>query len=278
MNKVLLITIGIISTLLVSCSKDKMSKPKLNEEEFTMMLIDIHITDGTLSSQNIYRSGTNYRPSYYYNSIYEKYQIQPAEFDSCVAYYANNTQNFTKIYDRVIDSLNRLETKYRIDIKNARLEQDTVNLWNRKKHWKIPKDGRPNFRFSIPVDQKGIYTVSADIRILKNDQTENPRMEAYFWKKDTVNGPQKIPFDTKIIERDSMFQNYTIQLEYQDTNYTELRGNVFNWDNKSINFTQEYEIKNIIIFNPEIKPDTTEIEKEIERHLNKDGDYLHELK
>jgi hypothetical protein len=103
-------------------------------------------------------------------------------------------------------------------------------------------------------------------------------MEAYFWKKDTVNGPQKIPFDTKIIERDSMFQNYTIQLEYQDTNYTELRGNVFNWDNKSINFTQEYEIKNIIIFNPEIKPDTTEIEKEIERHLNKDGDYLHELK
>jgi hypothetical protein len=276
MNKVLIITIATISALLFSCSKQEKNAPKLSQEDFTNMLIDIHIADGTLSAQNIYRAGKNYRPSYYYNSIYEKYDILPAEFDSCVAYYAHNTSNFTKIYDKVIDSLNRLETKYRIDIKNAKLEQDTINLWKRKDHWIIPKNGKPNLNFNIPVKQRGIYTVSADIRIFKKDQTENPKMKAYFWKKDTIGGPQKVHFNPKMIDRDSIFKTYTIQLEYPDTTYTELRGNLFSWENDLRVFTQEYEIKNIKIFNPEMKPDTTEIEKEIERHLNLEN--IYELK
>lgn len=270
MNKVLIITIATISVFLFSCSKEKKNPPKLNQEEFTKMLIDIHIADGTLSAQNVYRAGKNYRPSYYYNSIYEKYNLQPAEFDSCVAYYAENTANFTKIYDKVIDSLNRLETKYRIDIKNAKLEQDTVNLWKRKKHWIVPKQGKPTFSFRIPIKERGIYTVSADIRIFQKDQTENPTMEAYFWKKDTTKGLQKVHFDPIKIEKDSIFKTYSIQLEYPDTTYTHLVGNLFRWDNDLKIFTQEYEIKNIKIFNPEIKPDTTEIEREIKRHMDRE--------
>ena len=267
MNKVLIITITATLVFLFSCSKDP---PKLNQEEFTKMLIDIHIADGTMSAQNIYRAGRNYRPSYYYNSIYEKYNIQPAEFDSCVVYYAENTTNFTKIYDKVIDSLNRLETKYRIDIKNAKLEQDTINLWKRKNHWIIPKHGKPTFNFRVPIKETGIYTVSADIRIFKKDQTENPKMEAWFWKKDSINGPQKVHFDPINIDKDSIFKTYIIQLEYPDTIYTHLEGNIFSWDNDLKIFTQEYEIKNIKIFNPEMKPDTTEIEREIERHINQE--------
>jgi hypothetical protein len=270
MNKVLIITIVAITAFLFSCSEEKKSEPKLNQDEFIHMLIDIHIADGTLSAQNIYRAGTNYRPSYYYNSIYEKYNLQPAEFDSCVSYYAQNTANFTKIYDKVIDSLNRLETKYRIDIKNAKLEQDTINLWKRKDHYIVPKEGKPNFNFKIPIKERGIYTISADIRIFKKDQTEKPKMEAYFWKKDTTNGPQKVHFDPKPIVRDSVFRTYSIQLEYPDTTYTELRGNLFSWENDLRVFTQDYEIKNIKIFNPEMRPDTTAIEKEIEKHLNRD--------
>jgi hypothetical protein len=271
MNKVLIITIVAISAFLFSCTEEKKNKPKLNQEEFIHMLIDIHIADGTLSAQNIYRSGTNYRPSYYYNSIYEKYDLLPAEFDSCVAYYADNTANFTKIYDLVIDSLNRLETKYRIDIKNAKLEQDTINLWKRKDHYRVPKEGKPNFNFRIPIKDRGIYTISADIRIFAKDQTEKPKMEAYFWKRDTVNGPQKIHFDPKLIEKDSIFKTYSIQMEYPDSIYTELRGNLFSWENDLRIFTQDYEIKNIKIFNPEMKPDTAQIEKEIERHLDPDA-------
>ncbi|WP_421920937.1 DUF4296 domain-containing protein [Marinifilum sp.] len=270
MNKVLIIAIAAVLAFLFSCSKEKKGEPKLNQEEFIHMLIDIHIADGTMSAQNIYRAGKNYRPSYYYNSIYEKYGIQPDEFDSCVAYYADNTSNFTKIYDKVIDSLNRLETKYRIDIKNAKLEQDTINLWQRKDNYSISNNRKLNFQFRIPIKERGIYTISADIRIFSKDQTLNPKMEAYFWKSDTINGPQEIHFDPKMIEKDSIFKTYSIQLEYPDTIYTELRGNLFSWENDLKIFTQKYDIKNIKIYNPEMKPDTAAIENEIEKHLSRD--------
>lgn len=261
MNKFLLI-ISIALLVCFSSCNDKKEAPKLNENQFIKLLIDIHIADGTLSAQN------NQRPSYYYNSIYEKYNLTPVEFDSCISYYAANTKNFTKIYDVVIDSLNRLETKYRIDIKNAKLEQDTVNLWKKKDHWIVPKNGKPRFNFIIPVNQKGIYTISARIKISEKDQSENTKMTAYFWKKDTINGPQEVHFEPLEIIKDSIFKTYSIQLEYPDTTYTELRGSVLDWDNDLPQFTQEYEIKDIMIYNPEIKPDSIELEKEIQKHLN----------
>jgi len=268
MNKFFLIVSIVFTVFFISCTETKKEKPKLNKEEFTKLLIDIHMADGILSAQNIYRSGSNHRPSYYYNSIYKKYNLNKAEFDSCIAYYADNANNFTKIYDVVIDSLNRLETQYRIDIKNAKLEQDTVNLWRKKTHYIVPKNGKPQFDFSILVNQKGIYTVSADIRIFSKDQSENPQMTASFWKNDTLNGPQEVHFEPLKITRDSIFRNYSIQLEYPDTTYTTLKGNIFSWDNDLQQFTQDYEIKNIKIYNPEIKPDSLELEREIDRHLN----------
>nr|WP_320117643.1 DUF4296 domain-containing protein [uncultured Marinifilum sp.] len=270
MNKFIQIISIALMVFFTSCNNKK-EAPKLNEDQFIKLLIDIHIADGTLSAQNIYRSGNNQRPSYYYNSIYKKYNLSPVEFDSCVSYYASNAKKFTEIYDIVIDSLNKLDTKYRIDIKNAKLEQDTVNLWKKKKHWIIPKNGKPNFDFSIPVNQRGIYTVSAQIKISEKDQSENTTMTAYFWKEDTLNGPQKVHFDTLEIKKDSIFKTYSIQLEYPDTTYTELRGNIFAWNNDLPQFTQDYEIKNIMIYNPEIKLDSIQLEKEIQRHLNHDA-------
>lgn len=271
MNKRILIVLCFLSALLFSCSENEQHKPKLNEDQFIHLLIDIHLADGTLSAENIYRAGKNYRPSYYYNSIYKKYGIQAAEFDSCVAYYANNPDRFTQIYDKVIDSLNHLETKYRIDIKNAKLEQDTINLWKKRDHWIVPRHGRPYFDFNIKVKTKGIYTITADIRFGKKDQTENPTMEAYFWKKDTSKIGQKAWFEPSKIAKDTLFRTYTIQMEYPDSTYTELRGNLMKWDKTFDHFTQDFEIKNIKIYNPEIRPDTAMVEKEIERHLNRES-------
>ena len=270
MNKILLFGISLLTVLCVSCSNGPKDEPKLNEDQFVNMLIDIHIADGTLTSQNIYRAGNNYRPSYYYNSIYEKYDLTPAEFDSCVFFYSKNTEQLTQIYDRVIDSLNRLETKLRIELKEAKLAQDTVNLWKKKLHWRVPADGRPKFDFSIPVKEKGIYTVRASIKLFKEDQTYNPKVEAYFWKSDTASGPQKVHFDPAIIKKTMKFDTYEIQLEYPDSTYTELRGNLFAGENDLSQFTQRYEIKDIMIFNPQIKPDTTELDfEELDKKLDR---------
>ncbi|RUT77708.1 DUF4296 domain-containing protein [Ancylomarina longa] len=268
MSKILIVGFCLSVFLCISCKKEMVKKPKLSEDEFTKMLIDIHIGDGTMTAENIYRSGQNYRPSYYYNSIYQKYNITAAQFDSCVHYYSLNTVKYTKIYDKIIDSLNRLETKLRIELKKTKLEQDTVNLWKKRQDWKVPAQGRPIFNFSIPIREKGIYTIRAKIKVYKGDQTYDPRMEAYFWKKDTVNG-QSVKFDPKKIVKDSEFHEYEIQMEYPDSTYTQLRGNIFANSNDLPQFTQHYEIKDILIFNPQIKPDTVNLESEELRLLDR---------
>ncbi len=249
----------IVAITLLSCDDNKKNKPALNKKQFFDMLIAIHLADGTLAADDVYSSSKNYRPSYYYNSVFEKYNITPQMWDSCVAYYAKNTTEFTKMYDRVIDSLNRLETQYRIKIKEAKLEQDTINLWTRKTAWKIPQDGNPDFRFSIPVSKKGIYTISADIKVYGNDRNREPRIEAHFWKRDSLGEEVKVEFSPAKILKDSVFRTYTIQLEYPDSTYKYLRGNLFATNNKFTELTKHYEIRNIKIYNPEIKTDTTDL-------------------
>lgn len=264
MNKILIFFICCGFTFLISCKEDKRNTPQLNEDQFTNMLIDIHIIDGTLSSQNIFRSGDNFRPSYYYNSIYEKYYITREQFDSCLSYYSHDTKDFTRIYDVVLDSLNRLETKYRIEIKNKRIEQDTVNLWTKKQRWRVPGKDKNNIEFAIPISQKGIYTVKASIKIFKDDQTDQPKLEAYFWKKDSLGEDHKVNFMPLAITKDAKFNIYESRMEYPDSSYTELRGNLFAGENDLVEFTQHFEIKDIMVYNPQIRPDSLKIIKELE--------------
>ena len=263
MNKIFYFCICIGFTFLISCNDNNKYKPKLDEQQFTNMLIDIHIVDGTLSSKNIYRTGKDYRPSYYYNSVYKKYDLTRNQFDSCVAFYSNDTKNFTILYDKVIDSLNRLETKYRIQVKKDRMERDTVNLWNKKTHWKVPKRDKNTLDFAIPISKKGLYTVSASVKIYNDDQTDKPKIEAYFWKKDSLGEEFKISFMPLPITKDMKFNKYEAQMEYPDSTYTELRGNLFAGENDLTEFTQHFEVKDIMIFNPQIRPDSVLIEKEL---------------
>jgi hypothetical protein len=249
---------------LTSCKENKKNAPQLNEDQFIKMLIDIHIVEGTLNTQNIFRSGENFRPSYYYNSIYKKYNITREQFDSCVSYYSYDTKEFTRIYDVIIDSLNRFETKYRIEVKNKKLEQDTVNLWKEKQHWKVFEQAKKMITFAIPIKKPGIYTIKASIKIFEDDKTDNPKVEAYFWKQDSLGKDQIVSFMPKPITKDLKFNTYELTMEYPDSSYTELRGNLFAGENDLVEFTQHFEIKDIMIFNPQIRPDSLEVMKELE--------------
>ncbi|MBN2597022.1 DUF4296 domain-containing protein [Labilibaculum sp.] len=265
MNKILFFFICSAFIFLISCKENNKYTPQLNEDQFTKMLIDIHIIDGTLESQNIYRSGDNYRPSHYYNSIFQKYNITREQFDSCVSFYSYDTKRFTQIYDVIIDSLNRLETQYRIEVKNKKLEQDTVNLWTKKQHWRIPEKDKNQVDFAIPVQEKGIYTIKASIKIFKDDQTDQPKIEAYFWKQDSLGEEHKVRFMPQPITKELKFNTYELSLSYPDSSYTELRGNLFVGENDLVEFTQHFEIKDILIFNPQIRPDSLQVIKELEQ-------------
>ncbi len=254
MNKQLIFLL-FTTLLLFSCSK-KEEKTYLSKDDFTRLLYDIHLTDGVLTTKNIVNRGKEYRPSFYYNSIYKKYNITPDQFDSCVTFFTQNSALYEKIYERVIDSLNRMETQFRIALKDSLVVRDTVNLWKGSKRMFLTQGHQEDLSFSIPVTEMGIYTVCAKIKRIKDDQSMKPYLKAYFWKEDSLKQDERIYFDSVAIEHSDEFIKYETQLEYSDSTYKELRGRIISWSNPDSNFTQHIELKDIMIFNPQIKRDS----------------------
>ncbi|WP_372640528.1 DUF4296 domain-containing protein [Ancylomarina sp.] len=254
MNKQLIFLL-LATLLLISCAK-KEEKTYLSKDDFTRILFDIHLTDGVLTSKNIVTRGKEYRPSFYYNSIYKKYNITPDQFDSCVSFYTQNSALYEKIYEKVIDSLNRMETQFRITLKDSLVVRDTVNLWKGRRNVFLGRGHREDLSFLIPVTEMGIYTVRAKVKRFKDDQSMNPFLKAYFWKEDSLKKGERIYFDSIPIEHSDDFVRYETQLEYTDSTFKELRGSIIVWSNVDSNFTQHIQLKDIMIFNPQIKRDS----------------------
>ena len=258
--------------LLFSCS-DKEEKTFLSEDDFTRILFDIHLTDGVLTTENITSRGREYRPSFYYNSIYKKYNISPQQFDSCVSFYTQNSALYEKIYEKVIDSLNRIDTQFRIALKDSLVVRDTVNLWKGGRRIHLARGQHKNLSFSVPVSEMGIYTVRAKIKRFKNDQTVKPILSAYFWKEDSLKKTEFIYFDTIPIDYSEDFVKYETQLEYSDSTFMELRGDIISWANVDTNFTQHIDIEKIMIFNPQIKRDSLGLDSIVKFERLRKGNY-----
>lgn len=113
----------LIIAAMTACSK----KVPLDKDQFTSLLIDMHTTDGMLSVArgDIRTEKDNYL---YYNDLFAKYGITREDFDSCVTYYSLQSALFNKIYDVVIDTLSRRQTKIMREWKELTVN-DTVNLF-----------------------------------------------------------------------------------------------------------------------------------------------------
>jgi len=279
-----------ISLLLFSSCKNKNEKPDfISEDKFINMLIDIHITDANMSENNIYRSGNNYRPSYYYNSIYSKYNIDNKQFDSIIGYYTSNLKQLEFIYEQVIDSLNKLETKLKIDLAQQKQILDTVNLWDRKilPVKILTKDSlnKDTLSYIIPINNiKGLYTIKAKYKLFNDDSSENTYLNAFFVKYDKDSLEHRIKFDSIFYLRDTSFTDIKLQLELSDSTYSSIKINFYNTISKKGEYSRHFDIKDVLIYNPKIKDTLStklnllklDTEKLIlPKQVNKNLDYIH---
>lgn len=240
--------------MLWACNSSTKEQQTISEEKFIQILIDIHLADASMTTQNIYSRRNDYKPSHYYNSIYQKHGISRTGFDSLINYYSQNNADFDRIYEIVIDSLNRLETQLKIQSKNAHLRKDTVNLWTGKNEWKFNKEEARDLKFNIPVKEKGFYTVYAEVKINKEDESLDPQIQAYFWKPNKTKEGESLQFEPIELIKDGKFHSYETKLEFTDSTFTHLRGNFLYRSNSDNEFNQNIEIRKIKIYNPQIQP------------------------
>ncbi len=101
-----------LSLFLISCQQGKAPKGIIEKEKMINVMVDFQITDSYLNqipNQDTMKMQAHTR----YNYIFKKYDIDSATFSKSLSYYSRQTEEFNKMFDGVLDSLNKMESTVR---------------------------------------------------------------------------------------------------------------------------------------------------------------------
>lgn len=223
-------------------------KAVLDREQFTALLIDMHTTDGLLSINRGYTVEKEKKNYTYYNGIFEKYGITKADFDSCMYFYASQSQLFSEIYNVVIDTLSRRVTVEERVLQKLRAN-DSVNFYKGPDTLVI--DTFPfNYRYVVDSIQPGNYKFNVMVRFDTLDAGKNNRISACFISaddKDTL----KVR-DIKLIA-DTLEHRYQWS-QYADSVYSRLEICFLDADNLQRLKYRRAVIWDITLFKPYTAP------------------------
>lgn len=105
----LLILLAAIS--LVSCSnKEKAPDYVIPYNDMVNILVEIHITDGLLTSNKVRRKLAKNDTTNFYNAILNNYDYSRKDFDTSLYYYSKNINQYDLIYEEVLNRLSEIES------------------------------------------------------------------------------------------------------------------------------------------------------------------------
>ena len=103
-----LFVIFIILLLFPGCERNKPGKDLIPPETLVHVIVDMHLLY-SIQSSNAYRELSRDVDSIDTHSyLFEKHQIDKAQFDSTIAWYSRHPELFTDIYDQVVMQLSRM--------------------------------------------------------------------------------------------------------------------------------------------------------------------------
>ena len=211
-NLLILLTISIL-IFLSSCnsSENKVFKYKgriKGKREFMSFLLDLHRTDGILITANLedYKLDDHTFKSYY-NYILRKHKLNYMDFHRSLDFYMNDIDRFIDMYNIINDSLKK-QMYYLDSLQRKSLSKP--NLWPGKTVYLIPF--QDNAEDSIPFELRnptpGIYELSANIKIFRDDQTANLAMRMMVQYADSTIDT----VETNIYFKDNQYHKYIVKL------------------------------------------------------------------
>jgi len=123
MNRIIIFIIAVF--MLLSCQKNKVPEYVIPPEDMTSILVDIHLTDGMLSSSKIRRDFAKKDSANIYNILFHNYGYNRKDFDTSLFYYSKNLTLYDKIYKDVLNQLNEMETQLKEQNQENQDEQST---------------------------------------------------------------------------------------------------------------------------------------------------------
>jgi len=207
-----ILRISLIFSLLLgfgSCHK----KMPLNQEQFTALLLDMHRVDGTLAVNRTSRGSSDLRNYAYYNDLFKKYGITRADFDSCMYYYSAQTVLFSKMYEVIIDSLNKQLTA--VDkVLNELKAKDSVN------YFPITDTLCLDSMVTVTVDSivPGLYKFSTTLQFDSLSSQRVRKIASFFLSED---GKDTLKIRDIVVTPDTNLRNYNWS-QYADSVYAKL--------------------------------------------------------
>ncbi len=235
-----------ISIIIFSCSGTK-KKYLIPEKEIIPLLVDMHIADAMGLDYTITQNQLRTDSAALYGWIFEKHGVTKMQFDSTMSYYSRHPDRLNKVYEKVISSLSKLESEIK-EAESSEALKKRVTLWEDKQDYLLPNDGRTNrISFSVPVSDLGEYTITAQIKVFRDDESMAPRINAFFWYDTQTEEGYRDYFASAPVKKNDILNTYTISKQLRNENVTHIKGFIFNHSNQDTMFVKHAYITGIKI-------------------------------
>lgn len=165
-----IILLGTILT--TGCGKSE-SDEVIPPAKMEKVLYDYHLTLGLSSKLS---SSEDHKKQAYKNYLFKKYNITSAQFDSSMVWYTRNSQELSKIYQKLDKRFSREKTKLNNLLQERHIDiaiqpGDTVNIWHYYPvYWLTDAPLNNKFIFSMKADDnfwvKDAFCWNADVTFL----------------------------------------------------------------------------------------------------------------
>ncbi|MDT8393820.1 MAG: DUF4296 domain-containing protein [Bacteroidales bacterium] len=95
----------------VAARPDKLIHP----DTMVLILVDMELTESVLVHKRNYGFELGDQPEVFFHSIFKKYNVNRAQFDSSMAYYKGDIETMNKIYEDVITRLSVMHSEAQME-------------------------------------------------------------------------------------------------------------------------------------------------------------------
>lgn len=177
----------IIALFMITVSCRRTPSGVISPKDMSKLLADMHVAESVVDlNQNEYQSDSMKRVLK--ESVLERHDVTQAEFDTSLMWYGQNLDMYIKVYDDVIEQLEKRNRELGTAIVQSAITMagDSVDVW-------------PGLRYAMFDNRSMSRYVTFDIE--RDDNWE--RGDVYTWR-------------LKLLDNDNLSVNWNIVAEYDD--------------------------------------------------------------
>jgi hypothetical protein len=207
---------------LISCNRG--TNRLIPRKDLVPLLVDLHIADAIAVNSTISDQFGKLDSTLLYGTVMEDHGYTKDELFHTLNYYTNKPELLMEIYDEVFALLSARSEEAKAEY-NKYASSNTRHIWRPKKNrFEIESDTAhfPVFD-DILIDSTGTYILNLSIKLNKEDESENPVLEAYFYDPDKDNPDNRQYFEKVQLHKSKYARELMLVQELTEPSLTRLR-------------------------------------------------------